>query len=196
MLKSSRAVSKSVLITVIVVVLVICVIAAGFMAFQYKPMALVSNPTPSPALAPMITPSPTPAPTISSASTPTSSSAPSTAPSPSTIPEEITIQAVMISVSTNTEIYLEQTGGPLATINGLIIKNDAGTVIGTVALVNGDISRPPSSGTLGTTLQALFTVYIVSHASPAGLSAGTYYTVTVVTAAGENFVSPSVIATP
>ena len=53
-LKDSHAVGKSVLITVIIVVLVVC-LTAGFIAYQFRPTAQVSN----------INPTPTPIPTLS-----------------------------------------------------------------------------------------------------------------------------------
>ena len=104
--------------------------------------------------------------------------------------EKVTIQAASISASGNTKIYLEQTGGPAASINSVIIKNDAGTTMGVVSIVNANIS-PAVTGT--TLTQG--TLYTVTVTTPAGLTAGTEYSVTVTTAAGGNFVGTAVVAT-
>jgi len=97
--------------------------------------------------------------------------------------EKITVEAASISASGSTTVYIEQTGGPLATINGLIIKNSAGN---TVVVVT------PTSSPLTLTLGQLTTVSGTTGGSP--VTAGTSYTITVTTKAGGSFVSSSVVA--
>ena len=52
--------------------------------------------------------------------------------------EKVTVQAASIVVNTNglTKVYLEQTGGPAATVNSLIIKDTSGNTIGVISGTN------------------------------------------------------------
>jgi flagellin-like protein len=101
--------------------------------------------------------------------------------------EKVTVQSASYTTNTVT-IILQQTGGPAAKVNGMIIKDGAGNTVGTATGIN--VATPtvtPAasyalvSGTL-TTITGTYT-----------LSPGTY-TVTVTTAAGGSFVSPSFTA--
>ena len=101
--------------------------------------------------------------------------------------EKISVQAASYSATgTGTvTVYLEQTGGPQATVNGLIIKNSAGNTITSVAPIAG--SGTPASP-LALNIGQLETL---TGTGAGTLSASTSYTVTVTTAAGGSFVSPS-----
>lgn len=107
--------------------------------------------------------------------------------------EKISVQAASFS-ATNTggtvTVYVEQTGGPLATVNGLIIKDSSGNTIGSLTSL---AITSPSQSTLALSTGVLTTV-TGTYTFPTGgldLSASTSYTVTVTTAAGGSFVSPS-----
>ncbi len=94
--------------------------------------------------------------------------------------EKVTVQAASYSGSTGSpantvSVILEQTSGPTATVNGLIIKDANGNTIGTATLA---ANVPLTTGTLQTITGTI-----------SGLSSSTYYTVTVTTAAGGSFVS-------
>ena len=106
--------------------------------------------------------------------------------------EKVTVQAASVAgVKTGTlnnpytiTVYVEQTGGPAATVNGLIIKDATGN---TVTVISA--SQALTLGTL-TTITGSYTV-----PSTGSTLVGNSYTVTVTTAAGGSFVSPSVVAT-
>ena len=108
--------------------------------------------------------------------------------------EKVTVQAASIVVrrDTNglTKVYLEQTGGPAATVNSLIIKDTSGNTIGVIsgtnAFGNGVSTVALTSGMLTT---------LTSTTPTTGLTVGNSYTITVTTAAGGSFVSSSVVAT-
>ena len=106
--------------------------------------------------------------------------------------EKVTVQAASIVVNTNglTKVYLEQTGGPAATVNSLIIKDTSGNTIGVIsgtnAFGNGVSTVALTSGMLTT---------LTSTTPTTGLTVGSSYTITVTTAAGGSFVSSSVVAT-
>jgi flagellin-like protein len=105
--------------------------------------------------------------------------------------EKVTVQAASIVVNTGglTKVYLEQTGGPAATVNSFIVKDSSGNTVGVISGTNafgtGVATVALTSGTLTT----------ITGTTPAGLSVGSSYTVTVTTAAGGSFVSPSIVAT-
>ena len=98
--------------------------------------------------------------------------------------EKITVQAASIAHSGNTVVYIEQTSGPVATINSLIIKDSTGATIGVITSLTGTTTL--TQGTLTT----------ISGSTPAAISAaGGSYTVTVTTAAGGNFISTTIPGT-
>jgi flagellin-like protein len=97
--------------------------------------------------------------------------------------EKITVQSAYYSGS-NVTLYLEQTGGPAATVNGLIIKDSAGNTVG---MATGPVTVPSSGGSLLLASGQLTTI----TGTIASLSSSTYYTATVTTVAGGSFVSPS-----
>ena len=111
--------------------------------------------------------------------------------------EKITIQAAVVksgAVGTGqVTVYLEQTGGPAATINSIIIRSSTGTTLGVVPVAsltfNPAVTTTLTSGTLYTVSSAL------TFAVPATVVAGSSYSLTVTTAAGGNFISISVVAT-
>ena len=80
-------------------------------------------------------------------------------------------------------IYLEQTGGPAATVNGLIIKDSSGNTITSATTITGN-ATPLVNGQLTTIWGQVLT-------TTATLSSSVSYTVTVTTAAGGSFVSSS-----
>ncbi len=94
--------------------------------------------------------------------------------------EKITVQASSYSGSTIT-VILEQTSGPKATVNGLIVKDANGNTIGTAT----SLQLGGSSSSLTLTTGQLQTV----TGTYSGLSSSTHYTVTVTTAAGGSFTS-------
>ncbi|MGO8807042.1 MAG: archaellin/type IV pilin N-terminal domain-containing protein [Candidatus Bathyarchaeia archaeon] len=110
--------------------------------------------------------------------------------------EKITVQGASVSVASKiATVYIEQTGGPAASVNSIIIKNSAGTTLGDVAVVNANIT--PSVGTTGTTIASgtLYTVSVtISAGILTGMSVGGSYTLTVTTQAGGSFVSSSTVA--
>lgn len=81
-------------------------------------------------------------------------------------------------------IYAQQTGGPAAKINSLIIKDSTGNTVQTVTA--------STSGTLdanGKMVQG--TLYTIVGASLTNALGSGSYTATLVTSAGGNFVSPA-----
>lgn len=102
--------------------------------------------------------------------------------------EKVSVQAASFGATTTggtVTVYLEQTGGPAATVNGLIIKDASGNTVGTATIA--------TPGTVALTMNTLQTI-TGTYAFPTGgsdLSPSTSYTVTVTTAAGGSFVSPS-----
>jgi len=107
--------------------------------------------------------------------------------------EKVTIQAASISAGGKTTVYLEQTGGPAATVNSLIIKNSAGTTVG---VISGTGSLAANGGTAGNTVALTSgTMFTIAGTTPTGsVVAGSTYSVTVTTAAGGSFVSSQVVA--
>ena len=92
--------------------------------------------------------------------------------------EKITVQGASGS-TTGVTVYVQQTSGPAATVNGLIIKDASGNTVAAAtpnnALVTGQLTTI-ASGAL----------------TPTPIAKGTY-TVTVTTAAGGSFVSPQFV---
>jgi archaeal type IV pilus assembly protein PilA len=111
--------------------------------------------------------------------------------------EKITVQAASVKSGIlgtgQVTVYLQQTGGPAATINSIIIKSSTGSTLGVVPAAsltfNPAVTTTLTSGTLYTISSALtFTI-------PATVVAGSSYSLTVTTAAGGNFISIGVVAT-
>ena len=110
--------------------------------------------------------------------------------------EKVTVQAASIksgAVGTGqVSVYLEQTGGPAATVNSIIIKSSSGSTLGVVPAASltftPAVTTTLASGTLYTIQSALtFTI-------PSTIVAGSSYSLTVTTAAGGSFVSSAVTA--
>lgn len=87
--------------------------------------------------------------------------------------EKITVQAATISASGSTRVYLEQTSGPAATVNSLIIKDNAGITLGVITTLTG-ASSPLTKGSLTT----------ISGTTPSGITVGNAFTIIVTTKAG------------
>ena len=105
--------------------------------------------------------------------------------------EKITVQGASITGSGKTVmVYLEQTSGPAATVNGLIIKDASGN---TVASISSPTASPTPAPSAGPGLVA-GTLYTISGTLTNAVTIGSSYTVTVTTAAGGSFVSPQVVA--
>jgi archaeal type IV pilus assembly protein PilA len=97
--------------------------------------------------------------------------------------EKVTVQAASIVFKSGgtTTVYVQQTGGPAATVNGLLIKDTSGNTVGVIS-----VSQALTAGTLTT----------ISGTTPtSGITVGTSYTIIVTTSAGGSFVSPSCIVT-
>jgi uncharacterized membrane protein len=109
--------------------------------------------------------------------------------------EKITVQAASISAAGNTVVYLQQTGGPVASINSIIFKSSAGSTLGVVSVVFANISPAPAAGTPSTALTS-GTLYTITVATPSAtnIASGTSYTLVVTTSAGGSFISQSTIA--
>jgi flagellin-like protein len=103
--------------------------------------------------------------------------------------EKITVQAASYSASSTTvTVYLQQTGGPAGTINGLIIKDGSGSTKAVATGISMTAPAPtpnPNPGPL--TIGTLTTVN-----GTVTLTSGTY-TVDITTKAGGSFVSPSFV---
>jgi flagellin-like protein len=106
--------------------------------------------------------------------------------------EKITVQAASIvyAASGKTTVYLQQTGGPAATVNSFIIKDATGSTVGVISGTNafgtGNSTVLLTAGTLTT----------ISGTTPTtGMSVGSTYTITVTTLAGGSFVATGVVAT-
>lgn len=172
MIRNNKATSKSVLVTVIVVVVVICV-TAGFIAYQFKPLAPYENsPTPSPTVCPTATPTPTENPTVQPTITPSSS------------PEKLSIQAVQYDHNGNVLTILAQTTSETSAISGIIVKNSSGNTVAAPGI--SSISPSTSNNVL-----AMGTLYSI-QSTMVSLTSGTY-TVTLTTVGGSSFVSPSFV---
>ena len=106
--------------------------------------------------------------------------------------EKVTVQAASISAGGKTTVYLEQTGGPAATVNSIIIKGTSGNTVG---VISGTGSLAANGGTAGSTVALTSgTMFTIVGTTPSGLVAGSSYSVTVTTAAGGSFVSSQVVA--
>jgi len=93
--------------------------------------------------------------------------------------EKIAVQSAYFTDATpdTVTVILQQTDGPAATVNGLIIKDGSGNTIGLAKLAD---QSALTTGTLTT----------ISGDVPATITMSGTYTVTVTTEAGGSFVSP------
>ena len=103
--------------------------------------------------------------------------------------EKVSVQAASYSATSpgTVSVYVQQTSGPAATVNGLIIKDSSGNIkaSATGILMTAPIPTPsPNPSTLSTGTLTTITGTVGTLGSGA-------YTVTVTTAAGGSFVSPS-----
>lgn len=103
--------------------------------------------------------------------------------------EKVSVQAASFTLGTSPAgtitVYVQQTSGPQATINGLIIKDTSGNTVAALTAI-GSTNNPLALAK--NTLETITGAY----AGPTVLSGS--YTVTVTTAAGGSFVSPSFTA--
>jgi len=107
--------------------------------------------------------------------------------------EKVTVQAASMAgtgsaptISYAVKVYVEQTGGPAANVNSLILKDSSGNTVGVITSLTLSPTGALTAGTL-TSVSGTYT-------SATSLS-GNSYTVTVTTAAGGSFVSSSFTAT-
>ena len=106
--------------------------------------------------------------------------------------EKVSVQAASFRATLTggtVTVYVEQTGGPIASINGLIIKDSSGNTVGTAALTSG-AGTPPTELLVSGTLTTVTGTYTFPQGG-SDLSTSVSYTVTVTTVAGGSFVSPS-----
>jgi flagellin-like protein len=107
--------------------------------------------------------------------------------------EKITVQGASISKAGAITVYLEQTGGPAATVNSIIIKDTSGTTVGVItALATGAATPAPSPSPL--TALTTGTLTTISGSSPSSITVGSSYTLTVTTKAGGSFLSQQITA--
>jgi len=100
--------------------------------------------------------------------------------------EKLTVQAASINHSTNlATVYVEQTSGPAATVNSLIVKDSSGATLGVITTLTGAGSQLVA-GTL--------TQISGTYGGSTALVAGQTYSITVTTKAGGSFVSSQVPA--
>ncbi len=106
--------------------------------------------------------------------------------------EKITVQgASIVSGTGSVTVYIEQTGGPTATINSLIIKDSTGSTVGVITALAPSATGTPTASPIPLGAGQLTTI---SGATPSGVVKGSSYSVTVTTAAGGNFISTQVVA--
>jgi len=100
--------------------------------------------------------------------------------------EKITVQAASISSTSGlSTVYVEQTSGPAATVNSLIVKDSSGATLGVITTLTGAGSQLVA-GTL--------TQISGTYGGSTALVAGQTYSITVTTKAGGSFVSSQVPA--
>lgn len=97
--------------------------------------------------------------------------------------EKVAVQGVTLSASSGVTVYAQSTNNMQVVINAVVIKNGAGDVVAQVA---------PTSVAAGT-LASDGTVKTIGAISVTGLSAGTPYSVTLISTKGGSFASSSVI---
>jgi archaeal type IV pilus assembly protein PilA len=98
--------------------------------------------------------------------------------------EKVTVQGASGSAVNGVTVYLEQTSGPQATVNGLIVKGASGNTVGVAT---------PTAASGSTLVLPQGTMETINGAI--ALTKGATYTVTVTTSAGGSFVSTSFVAT-
>ncbi len=104
--------------------------------------------------------------------------------------EKISVQGSSIVASSGVAtLYVEQTSGPAATPNSIIIKDSSGTTLGVVT-----VSVSPAADT-GLASGTMYTITGGAYSGATTLTAGTQYTLTLTTKAGGSFVSTGVVAT-
>jgi len=107
--------------------------------------------------------------------------------------EKITVQGASISKAGAVTVYLEQTGGPAATVNSIIIKDSSGTTVGIItALGLGAATPAPSPAALAALTSGTLTT--ISGSCPSSINVGSPYTLTVTTKGGGSFLSQQVVA--
>ena len=109
--------------------------------------------------------------------------------------EKVTVQGASVSISGGIKVYIEQTGGPAATVNSIIIKSSSGATLGVVpaaSLLSNPSTTTLTSGTLYTISSA--TTGGSAYTLPSSVVAGTSVSLTETTAAGGSFVSTQVVA--
>ena len=107
--------------------------------------------------------------------------------------EKITVQGASISKAGAVTVYLEQTGGPAATVNSIIIKDSAGTTVGIVTALGLGAATPAPSPAALTALTS-GTLTTISGSCPSSINVGSPYTLTVTTKGGGSFLSQQVVA--
>ena len=109
--------------------------------------------------------------------------------------EKATVPVATISIKHGATVYVEQTGGPAATVNSLIIKDAHGN---TIAAITGSFTVSGVTGKENTVALTSGTLTSINGATPSALTSanvGSLCTVTVTTKAGGSFVSSQVVAT-
>ena len=102
--------------------------------------------------------------------------------------EKVAIQAVQGTHSANIVVYAQSISGGTVTLDSVIVKDSAGTVIGTVSTgITYAVGSTSATG-IGTALTT------ITFASPSGVAQGNAYNVTLISKAGGSFVSPSFTA--
>ena len=100
--------------------------------------------------------------------------------------EKITIQSASgVATGATVTVIYQSTGGPLPAVNALLLKDAAGNTVGQASVS----SSPTATGVLTTISNQAITMN-----TGATMVKGNIYTVTLVTAAGGSFVSPSFAA--
>ena len=94
--------------------------------------------------------------------------------------EKVAIQAVQAVSTTSVTVYAQSTGGGIVTIDSVIIKLADGTVLDALNTTTIDVD----------VISDTLTTIIITGIDPA-MNIGNSYTVTIVSVAGNQFVSPS-----
>lgn len=96
--------------------------------------------------------------------------------------EKVAVQSVTCSTGGVVSVIYQSTGGPICTINGIIIKDASGNTVGApITTLTGTVT-PTAQGALTTV-----------GGTNAGIVSGQTYTATLTTVAGGSFVSPSFV---
>ena len=173
-IKTSKATSKSVLITVVAIVVIICV-TAGFIAYLYTPSTDTEDAN-----------SQTPSQTFSPTATPTAKETPTNSPIVTAPPldEKISIQTVQYDQNKKVVTIYAQSLTETSALDSIIIKDASENTVATLGICS------ISPNTTGNIL-AVGTLYsIQSTANSQSLITGSAYTATLTTVTGSSFVSP------